>query len=74
MRALPGWTAKGGWDVFQYPKEAANNPGLVARFSRQFGQERKQDRARTGAEIGHAQRPLPLVAIKRPAVDRKQTV
>src|SRR5579884_605549 len=31
--AALGWKAKGGWDVFQYPKEAANNPGLVARFA-----------------------------------------
>ncbi len=28
-----GWQAKGDWDVFQYPKEAANNPGPVARFT-----------------------------------------
>lgn len=28
-----GWTAKGNWDVFAYPKEAANNPGPVARFA-----------------------------------------
>ncbi|HEX7447799.1 MAG TPA: hypothetical protein VF306_09660, partial [Pirellulales bacterium] len=28
-----GWQAKGDWDVFQYPKEAANHPGLVARFA-----------------------------------------
>ena len=27
-----GWKAKGDWDVFQYPIEAANNPGPVARF------------------------------------------
>jgi hypothetical protein len=27
-----GWKAKGDWDVFRYPKEAANNPGPVARF------------------------------------------
>jgi hypothetical protein len=27
-----GWKAKGAWDLFRYPKEAANNPGLVARF------------------------------------------
>jgi hypothetical protein len=30
--AALGWEAKGDWDVFRYPKEAANNPGLVARF------------------------------------------
>jgi hypothetical protein len=28
-----GWKAKGDWDVFQYPKEVANNPGPVARFA-----------------------------------------
>lgn len=28
-----GWRAKGDWDVFQYPKEAAHNPGPVARFA-----------------------------------------
>ncbi len=28
-----GWKVKGDWDVFQYPKEAANNPGLLARFA-----------------------------------------
>jgi hypothetical protein len=28
-----GWKAKGDWDIFQYPKEAANNPGPVARFA-----------------------------------------
>jgi hypothetical protein len=27
-----GWKATSDWDVFQYPKEAANNPGRVARF------------------------------------------
>ena len=27
-----GWTVAGGWDVFTYPKEAAKNPGPVARF------------------------------------------
>jgi hypothetical protein len=27
-----GWKAKGAWDVFRYPKDAANNPGPVARF------------------------------------------
>jgi hypothetical protein len=27
-----GWKATGDWDLFQYPKEAANNPGRVARF------------------------------------------
>ena len=31
--AALGWKAKGDWDVFQYPKEAANNPGPVARFA-----------------------------------------
>jgi hypothetical protein len=31
--AVQGWTAKGGWDVYRYPKEAANNPGLVARLA-----------------------------------------
>jgi hypothetical protein len=31
--ATLGWKAKGDWDVFRYPKEAANNPGLVARFA-----------------------------------------
>jgi hypothetical protein len=31
--AALGWKAKGDWDVFRYPKEAANNPGLVARFA-----------------------------------------
>jgi hypothetical protein len=30
--AALGWTVKGDWDVFQYPKEAANNPGRVARY------------------------------------------
>ncbi len=25
--AALGWKVKGDWDVFQYPKEAANNPG-----------------------------------------------
>lgn len=30
--AALGWKTKGEWDVFMYPKEAANNPGLVARF------------------------------------------
>ena len=27
-----GWVAKGHWDVFRYPNEAAKNPGPVARF------------------------------------------
>src|SRR5260370_41811148 len=27
------WRANGDWDVFTYPKEAANNPGAVARFA-----------------------------------------
>lgn len=27
-----GWRAEGDWDLFQYPKEAANNPGRLARF------------------------------------------
>ncbi len=27
-----GWKAKGDWDVFLYPKEAANNPGPVGPF------------------------------------------
>ncbi len=31
--AALGWKAKGDWDVFMYPKEAANNPGFVARFA-----------------------------------------
>jgi hypothetical protein len=30
--ASQGWTVKGDWDVFRYPREAANNPGAVARF------------------------------------------
>jgi hypothetical protein len=30
--AALGWNAKGDWDVFLYPKQAANNPGRVARF------------------------------------------
>jgi hypothetical protein len=30
--AALGWEVKGAWDVFRYPKEAANNPGPVARF------------------------------------------
>lgn len=30
--AALGWKAQGEWDVFRYPKEAANNPGSVARF------------------------------------------
>ncbi|HJT34010.1 MAG TPA: hypothetical protein VJ783_18335 [Pirellulales bacterium] len=28
-----GWQAKGDWDVFEYPKESANNPGPVARLA-----------------------------------------
>lgn len=28
-----GWQAKGSWEVFKYPNEAANNPGPVARFA-----------------------------------------
>ena len=31
--AALGWKVKGDWDVFRYPKEVANNPGLVARFA-----------------------------------------
>jgi hypothetical protein len=31
--AALGWKTKGDWDVFAYPKEAANNPGSVARFA-----------------------------------------
>jgi len=31
--AALGWKAKGDWDVFRYPKDTANNPGLVARFA-----------------------------------------
>jgi hypothetical protein len=31
--AALGWKAKGDWDVFQYPKDATNNPGPVARFA-----------------------------------------
>jgi hypothetical protein len=30
--AALGWKAQGAWDVFQYPKEVAKNPGPVARF------------------------------------------
>ena len=30
--AALGWKTKGDWDVFQYPKDVANNPGPVARF------------------------------------------
>ena len=30
--AALGWKAKGDWDVFRYPKEAANNPGPVGPF------------------------------------------
>ena len=28
-----GWKAKGDWEIIRYPKEAAHNPGLVARFA-----------------------------------------
>ncbi len=28
-----GWQVQGDWDLFQYPKNAANNPGTVARFA-----------------------------------------
>jgi hypothetical protein len=31
--AALGWKAQGGWDVFTYPKETADNPGAVARFA-----------------------------------------
>jgi hypothetical protein len=31
--AALGWKVQGDWDVFEYPKEAANNPGPVARFA-----------------------------------------
>ena len=31
--AAQGWQAQGDWDVFEYPKESANNPGAVARFA-----------------------------------------
>jgi hypothetical protein len=31
--AALGWEAKGDWDVFRYPKQAAKNPGDVARFA-----------------------------------------
>ncbi len=31
--ATMGWKAKGDWDVFRYPSEAARNPGPVARFA-----------------------------------------
>ncbi len=31
--AALGWKAKGDWDVFVYPKEAAHNSGPVARFA-----------------------------------------
>ncbi len=31
--AALGWRVKGDWDVFLYPKESANNPGAVARFT-----------------------------------------
>lgn len=30
--AALGWKVKGEWDVFRYPKEVANNPGLLARL------------------------------------------
>jgi hypothetical protein len=28
-----GWKVDGEWDVFQFPKDVANNPGTVARFA-----------------------------------------
>lgn len=28
-----GWQAKGDWDVYRYPDEAANNPGRLARLA-----------------------------------------
>jgi hypothetical protein len=28
-----GWIVDGGWDVYHYPKDVANNPGAVARFA-----------------------------------------
>ena len=31
--AVLGWKVKGDWDVFDSPKEVANNPGSVARFA-----------------------------------------
>ena len=31
--AALGWKARGDWDIFTYPKEAANNPGPLARFA-----------------------------------------
>jgi hypothetical protein len=31
--AALGWTVKGDWDEFQYPREAAINPGRVAQFA-----------------------------------------
>ncbi len=31
--AALAWKAKGDWEVYTYPKEAANNPGSVARFA-----------------------------------------
>ncbi|MGE0606714.1 MAG: hypothetical protein AB7O62_06265 [Pirellulales bacterium] len=31
--AALGWKAQGDWDVFEYPKDAAKNPGLLARFA-----------------------------------------
>jgi hypothetical protein len=31
--AALGWKATGAWDVFMYPREAASNPGRVARFA-----------------------------------------
>lgn len=30
--AALGWQAEGAWDVYRYPQEVANNPGLLARF------------------------------------------
>lgn len=30
--AALGWRAEGDWDIIEYPQEAANNPGRVARF------------------------------------------
>jgi hypothetical protein len=35
--AAQGWKVKGGWDVYQYPKEIANNPGAVARLAARKG-------------------------------------
>ena len=31
--AALGWKAAGEWDVYRYPKEIANNPGLLARLA-----------------------------------------